>query len=44
MFNITVLASLLPAGAASAATPELVVNGSFEGNAITWPSPRHEQP
>ena len=37
MFNITALATVLSAGAASAATPELVVNGSFEANVITSP-------
>ena len=33
--NIAALATLLSAGAASAATPELVVNGSFENNSIS---------
>ena len=35
VLNIATLATLLSAGAASAATPELVVNGSFESNAIS---------
>lgn len=37
VLNIATLATLLSAGAASAATPELVVNGSFEANAISSP-------